>query len=236
MQLDLARLHGEEVSEFRAARVIAEYMVDDYIEMLDRGMPRSAIIEYLAHAACSSRKTAAVALWRVLKKAKYIPKNIETPAPTAKPKRSSPAASKAKIQAEVSEDEPHPLTLPPKPDPISAPAAQPTDPPKVEPVALVDQEVSRDPAELAAKPAESTEEAKPDKWARLGVEGVVGRGFLGEEHRWMTPEEIKNAKEDLEHLHGISNDDSKRRKEFEKAKIQQKGVSQTQPETQPDKE
>ncbi|MHB1098033.1 MAG: hypothetical protein ACYCZR_00630 [Burkholderiales bacterium] len=244
MQLDLARLHGEEVSEFRAARVIAEYMLDDYIEMLDRGMSRSAIIEYLAHAACSSRQTAAVALLRVLKKAKYIPKNIEAPILAKRAEKSSPVEAKAKIQPEVSVGEAPPVT--PKSDSSQAPApiVHPAIHAKADPVVSVAQEMSPAPTdfkisafvECVEKPAESSEEKKPDKWAHLSTDDVVGRGFLGEEHRWMTPEEIQKAKEDLDRLHRISNEMSDRRKEIEKTKIQQKEATQTQPETQPDKE
>ncbi len=240
MQLDLARLRCEEINEFKAARIVAEYMLDQYIEMLDKGMPRSAIIEYLAHAACTSRKTAADVLLRVLKKAKYVPLKKETPPPAEKSSNSLSVVAEAKIWQEVSVGKPTLVTPKPDPYPAPAPIAHPAVPEKTDSAVPVDQEVFLATsdfkisalAELATKPAEK----KHDKWAHLNNDGVVGRGFLGEEHRWMTPEEIRKEKEDRERLHRISNADLDRRKEIEKAKKQQKEASQTQPEAQPDKE
>ena len=245
MHLDLSRSRGEEISEFKATRVIAEYFLDDHVEMLDRSMSRSAVIVYLAHAACASRKAAATVLGQVLKKAKYIPpENIETPAPGEKPKMSSPAASKAKIQPKVSEVGASRVRTKPGSAPAPVPIVHTAVQAKADPVVPVDQEMApvppdfkiSAPAECVEKPAESSEEKKSDKWAHLSTDGVVGRGFLGEEHRWMTPEEIQKAKKNLERLHRISNEMSDRRKESEKTKIQQQETSQTQTETQPDKE
>lgn len=233
LDLEARRRRGEPINEFQSARIHAEFRLARIIDSLNSGMPRSEVIGILAITSQTSRRVACDALGKVLRKAKFD-----------QPQEPSPAAAKVKIQAEVSVGEAPPVT--PKSDSSQAPApiVHPAIHAKADPVVSVAQEMSPAPTdfkisafvECVEKPAESSEEKKPDKWAHLSTDDVVGRGFLGEEHRWMTPEEIQKAKEDLERLHRISNEMSDRRKEIEKTKIQQKEATQTQPETQPDKE
>jgi len=64
---------GEKVSPYTLARSYAEFLLGTIIDALDSGAPRSEVIGALAFSAGCERDVASDVLWRVLKKAKYIP-------------------------------------------------------------------------------------------------------------------------------------------------------------------
>ncbi|MHB1098034.1 MAG: hypothetical protein ACYCZR_00635 [Burkholderiales bacterium] len=72
-KLMAALARGEKVSPYTLARSYADFLLGDIIQALDKGVPRSVVIGALAVSAGCERDVASDVLWRVLKKAEYIP-------------------------------------------------------------------------------------------------------------------------------------------------------------------
>ncbi len=207
MQLEAAKARGEKVSEITAARITAEFFLEYLIEALNGGLSRSAAIGILSVRAGVSRATAGDVLWRVLKKAKYVvPESSQAPV-TPKAEEIPPSRSAGKVSKVNSSS---------KPEPVSKTSGSFEPVPKGR-LPTAETKISA-PAELPGKASPSSTEAPFDKWEHLRGDEVIGRGFLGEEHRWMTPEEMQKAKEQRDELHRISNAEAQKRRGTETEK------------------
>jgi hypothetical protein len=101
------------------------------------------------------------------------------------------SATKRKAKVEVSKKVGEVKQNPASAPPLVAQAS------KVVPVASRSAPSPAVPVSENSAPAQSDQQPNSDdKWAHLrGNNIIVGKGFLGEEERWMTPEEIKQEKE-----------------------------------------
>ena len=218
LQLESARARGEKVSEYTSARVYAECYLIDIIEALDSGVPYINSIAFLSANARCDRQTAYVVLGKVLHKANYIrPKGVAQRAELKPIEIIAPVIEKKLV------------------DPV-IPIAE-----KTKPVIKETKPVSIPPAVKISDSAKYIEtgmvqeEKTVGKWDHLSNDGVIGSTrFLGEEHKWASPEVLQKEKDDLAYLRKMSDEEDRRREEREKAKdlkaLQQETL------TQPDKE
>ena len=205
LKLESARYRGEKVSEYTSARVYAECYLADIIEALDSGVPYINAIAFLSANAKCGRQTAYVVLGKVLHKLNYIrPKDI---APVIEKKLVDPVIPIAEKPKPIKETKP--ISIPPIAE-ITAPAK------------YIETGV-----ELDGK--------TPGKWDSLRGNMVIGPGrFMGEEHRWASPETLQKEKDDLAYLRKMSAEEDRRREERKKAKVLKALQQETQ--IQSDKE
>lgn len=212
LQLQAARTRGEKVSEFTSARTHAEFFLNQFIDALNSGVSYSETVSCLSVSAECSRHTAYDILGKVLRKAGYI--------------RPEEVVQRTELKP-IELIEPV-IPVAEKPKPI-----QKTKPVPVPPIA----EIS-DPAKYMEKEQKSgvVQEGKaPGKWDHLRGDVVLGPGrFMGEEHRWASPETLQKEKDDLAYLREMSEAEDKRREERKKAKVLKELQQETQ--IQSDKE
>ena len=206
---------GEPVSEYSIAWAYADLMLPELLKAMKKGMPRTDAITALATATQVKRSVAADVMCKKLKRAGYKASNPaeseerdeeqdETPTPAKKPKKRSPSASKAKTRTEVSAGEPPPVAS--KPDPVPAPVAQEVPP------AHTDFKISA-PAELARKPAESTEQKPFRVGIRVGPANFAGVDDMMTEQQQEEIRQSHKALDALEAKYGTAREQADRIKE-----------------------
>lgn len=189
IEIRLAALGGEKVSEYQRAWAYADLMLPKLIEAMNRGISRADVITMLSMATGVKRSVAAEAVCKKLKKIGYAPKvaddDDEDDAPV-EPKV-KPTQVKREVSKKVGVKQVAAAVA-------AAPAQKPVQ--SIQPVPAKPAPAPA-PAPATSAPAESDQQPNSDdKWAHLrGNNIIVGKGFLGEEERWMTPEEIKADKD-----------------------------------------
>jgi len=170
LRVSLAIRNGESPSEYERAFSLADMLMPQFLECMDAGMPRSEIVSHLMIGARVKREVATITICKKLKKIGYAPKVADDDDDDA------PVEQKLKpVKSEVSKES----GAKQKASPV--PALKP---------------VQSAPAPAPATSASAESDQPVDKWAHLrGNNIIVGKGFLGEEDRWMTPEEIKADKD-----------------------------------------
>lgn len=177
-KVEAARSRGEAISEFKIARLYVDSMWIEMTEMLESGVPKNDVVGMLMITA------------RVGRPAAYN---------TITNKLNSAANRKRKVKNEVSKESggekqtARPAAAPaPTPAPVVAPAPFVRKPASVEPAKPVaaPAPTPTPPTSASAELQQEQSEVKPDKWAHLRKENIIGKGFLGEESKWMSPEEI----------------------------------------------
>lgn len=213
LQLQAAWSRGEKVSEFTSARTHAEFFLNQFIDALNSGVSYSETVSCLAVGARCSRHTASDILGKTLRKAGYIkPEEVvqhAEPRPIEIIEPVIPIAKKAK---------PKPIKPIKETKPVSIlPIAEITDSAKYIETG-VDLDVKT-----------------PGKWDSLRGNMVIGQGrFMGEEHKWASPETLQKEKDDLAYLRKMSEEEDRRREERKKAKVLKELQQETQ--IQSDKE
>lgn len=205
MSISIALRKGEPVSEYERAFAYADVLMPQFIECMDVGIHRSEVVSYLMLASGVKRSVASNTLSQKLKKIGYVPKAIEDDEEI--PDDLDISAKPAKVKSEVSkevflkrESSQVPATAPVSFVP-TAPVAKAV---KSAPAKVADPVVPTAPAEISAEPQLPTEPSSPGKWDHLRKKIIVGKGFLGEEDKWMTPEEIQADKERRARIEAVS--------------------------------
>lgn len=170
---EAARARGEQISEFKIARLYVDSMWSEIEEMLDSGISKADVVGMLMMTARVSRTAAYNTLTNRLN-SNLNRKSKETTSKKVK----SEEVSKASV---VESKKPAPVAKP-------TPAA---------PVAPANSAASAKSGKQESQEAVTATGAdKKDKWAHLrNKQIIVGKGFLGEEDKWMTPEEIQADKD-----------------------------------------
>jgi hypothetical protein len=170
-KVEAARSRGEQISEFKIARLYVDSMWIEMTEMLESGIPKSDLVGMLMITARVGRAAAYNTL-------------------TNKINSATKRKAKSEVSKKVGEVKPKPAST------SVAPALKPVQPTAV-PVAPPSSPSPAVPVSENSAPAQSDQQPNSDdKWAHLrGNNIIVGKGFLGEEERWMTPEEIQQDKE-----------------------------------------
>lgn len=176
-KVEAARSRGEQISEFKIARLYVDSMWIEMTEMLDSGIPKSDLVGMLMITARVGRAAAYNTL-------------------TNKINSATKRKAKVEVSKKVGGAKPNPASAP-TPGAQGAQASKKVVQPTVVPVAPPSSPTSAVPVSEISAPAQSDQQPNSDdKWAHLrGNNIIVGKGFLGEEERWMTPEEIKQEKE-----------------------------------------
>lgn len=212
MSMNLALRRGEEVNQYQHARAYAAVMMPRILEWLDAGISRADVITTLAMATGVKRHIASEVICKSLKKTGYIAKpeaddgdddDAARDQITAKTEVSDamPVAEKPVSAAPVPSEKPRAA-----PAPSATPAPVLAEKPKAAPAPVVQ------PANSAASTksdkdatAAPVAEGKEDKWAHLrGKRIIVGKGFLGQEHEYMSPEEIQADKDRRARIEEVS--------------------------------
>lgn len=168
---EAARARGEQISEFKIARLYADSMWSDITEMMDNGVSKANIVGLIMITARIGRTAAYNVVSNKINSAANRNRKVKIKSEVSK---ESGAEQKASPVAAAPVPAPKPVQPVVQAKPAPAPVSTPT------------------PATSAS--AESDQPV--DKWAHLrGNNIIVGKGFLGEEERWMTPEEIKADKD-----------------------------------------
>lgn len=197
-QVVAARNRGEQISEFKIAGLFVDSMWLDITKMFASGMSKTEIVGMLMITARISRTAAYNTLTNKLNCEANRKKKTES-----KPKSKPEVSVRDPIQK--MESKPEPVAV--KVEKVVAPSEEKAES-KPEPVAVKVEKrvVTNEAASTPIKEVEATTSAcaessketnnSDDKWAHLrGKKIIVGKGFLGEEKHWMTPEEIQADKD-----------------------------------------
>lgn len=199
MEIRLALLRGEKVNQYHHARSHVNAIMPGLLKWMEGGIPRSDIITSVVMATGVKRTIAADVVCKVLKKSGYVQKVIddddedEIPAdidrPTVIKEVKGEVSGKGLVKQKA------------KPSPVAAPvSASPVVPVVAAQVATVvapvaDHVLPIAAAEISAESQLQKEPSPPGKWDHLRKDIIIGKGFIGEESKWMTPEEIQADKE-----------------------------------------
>lgn len=206
LRISLSIYKGESSSEYERAYSFADMLMPQFLECLNAGIPRSEIVTHLMIGARVKREVATITICKKLKKIGYVPKAIDDDEEDI-PDDLDVSAKSAKIKSEVSKE----VFL--KREQSQVPATAPV---TVVPTALVAKAVKSAsakvadpvmppaPAEISAEPQLPKEPSSPGKWDHLRKQIIVGKGFLGEEDKWMTPEEMLADKERRARIEAVS--------------------------------
>ena len=172
LKLEAARAQNKEVSEYTAARVYIDFVFDELVSAIQSGLDRADAIHLVAVFAQVSREVASEILRKRLRSAGITE---DSRGQTKSKAKAEPAAPAKQISAEAAPSTPAPV---PMKEPVLAK-------PKV-----IEKPVPPAPV-VPAAPAV----AEDDKYAHLRRPLILGGGFLGEEERWMTEDEMAKEKE-----------------------------------------
>lgn len=166
---EAARARGEQISEFKIARLYADSMWSDITEMMDNGVSKANIVGLIMITARIGRTAAYNVVSNKINSAANRNRKVKI-----KSEVSKESGAKQKVSPAVAAPVP-------APSPVQSVSAKPAPAPA--------------PAPATSASTESNQPTSNDKWAHLRGDGVIGKGFLGEENRWMTPEEMQADKE-----------------------------------------
>jgi len=177
---------GEATSQYQRAFSTCDLLIDRFIRSLNKGVSRSDIVSYLMIAADVEKRIASNTLSQKLKKIGYKAKVEEDD--EVIPSDDEPNY-KSEVSVEVGGSKPKQATAAAVAPKVAAVV------PKTE-IQPVEKKVTFSASTDIDKPAAKPLVVDPnDKWAHLRGGGVIGKGFIGEEEKWMTPEEIQADKE-----------------------------------------
>lgn len=174
LQLKTARAENKEVSEYEAARIHIDFLFDDLLKAVHAGIPRSDLVSVIMIFGEVSRRVASDTLSKRLRAAGIQEDNQSQAKGKAKTEPAAPLK-----QAAVAPSAPAPAPVPVKETVLAKPRV-------IESPAV--------PAPAIARPAIPAA-AGDDKYAHLRRPLISGKGFLGEEERWMTEDEMEKEKE-----------------------------------------
>jgi len=185
--LDIAQkeIDQQAVSQYERAFAMCDLFLQRFVDLLNGGMPRAEIVLYLMMIAGVERRIANQTLYKKLKKIGYKAKVEEDD--EVIPSDDEPRVLKSEVSVEVGGSKPKQTAAA-----VAPKVAVVVPKPEIQPVA---KPVTFSASADIDKPAKPLVVDPNDKWAHLRGGGVIGKGFIGEEEKWMTPEEIQADKE-----------------------------------------
>ena len=169
IQTMTARAQQKDVSEYTAARIYIDFFFEDLVNAIKAGMSRDEAIHLVSVFAEVRREIASDVLRKRLRHA-GIAEADNTSAQPMHDRHAAPPSDQ-------------------KPSPTPKPAQSPVSTPPAKPKPEIPKPAAPKPAVMPV-----TENAD-EKYAHLRREIISGKGFLGEEEKWMPPDEIEKEKE-----------------------------------------